>query len=446
MVKRLLVAVVILIATTGGAHGDTFAVASAYPSASEPNQSEAVSLPPSWTSPPAQPVQLSYPELQSLWQSAGAAYGIPWQVLGAINKIESNFGNNMGPSSAGALGWMQFMPSTWIRWGVDANGDGISDPWNPQDAIFAAARYLAAAGGQSDLRRAIFAYNHADWYVNEVVQLAQQFESTASTQLPAEVQNTSIVPSAAGLTLAAASTAYQAALAKARVLAARADALERRAVNPRLLLSDRLTLQMQAAQAAVNRDFAQEAANELQAKLEQARGELTAAQSAAVPQAAPQAGQSGWVFPVGGGPGVVSASHTHHDYPAVDIAAPQGSPVFAISNSTVLRSWGNPDPRCGIGLTIRTDDGRVWTYCHLSYLEPTAQPGASLAAGELVGLVGMTGDASGPHLHLQLQPATSYPQNEGWFEAFAGTAFSWQDAPPAEGDTTPTFSIVEHSS
>jgi hypothetical protein len=57
----------------------------------------------------------------------------------------------------------------------------------------------------------------------------------------------------------------------------------------------------------------------------------------------------------------------------------------------------------------------------------------------------MTGDASGPHLHLQLQPATSYPQNEGWFEAFAGTAFSWQDAPPAEGDTTPTFSIVEHS-
>src|SRR5207249_9844724 len=118
------------------------------------------------------------------------------------------------------------------------------------------------------------AYNRADWYVNEVVQLAQQFEPTASTQLPAEVQNTSIVPSAAGLTLAAASTAYQAALAKARVLAARADALERRAVNPRLLLSDRLTLQMQAAQAAVNRDFAQEAADELSAKLEQARGEL----------------------------------------------------------------------------------------------------------------------------------------------------------------------------
>ncbi len=444
--KRLLVAVVILIATTGGAHGDTFAVASAYPSASAPNQSEEISLPPSWTSPPAQPVQLSYPELQSLWQSAGAAYGIPWQVLGAINKIESNFGQNMGPSSAGALGWMQFMPSTWLSWGVDANGDGVSDPWNPQDAIFAAARYLAAAGGQSDLRRAIFAYNHADWYVNEVVQLAQTFDQGDSAQPPAEVQNTSIVPSTAGLTLAAASTAYQAALAKARVLAARADALERRAVNPRLLLSDRLTLQMQAAQAAVNRDFAQEAADELGAKLEQARGELTAAQSAAAPQPAPQAGESGWVFPVGGGPGVVSASHTHHDYPAVDIGAPQGSPVFAISNSTVLRSWGNPDPRCGIGQTIRTDDGRVWTYCHLSYLEPTAQPGASLAAGELVGLVGMTGDASGPHLHLQLQPATSYPQNEGWFEAFAGTAFSWQDAPPAEGGTTPTFSIVEHGS
>ena len=100
------------------------------------------------------------------------------------------------------------------------------------------------------------------------------------------------------------------------------------------------------------------------------------------------------------------------------------SPVFAISNATVLRSWSDPDPRCGIGLTIQTDDSRVWTYCHLSYLQPTVQPGASLAAGDLVGLVGHTGDASGPHLHLQLQPATSYPQNEAWFKAFAGTAFS----------------------
>jgi murein DD-endopeptidase MepM/ murein hydrolase activator NlpD len=273
--------------------------------------------------------------------------------------------------------------------------------------------------------------------VNDVLELAQQFEATTTDAqvAPADVQNTSIVPSAASETLAAASTAYQAALAKVRALTARADALERQAVNPRLLLSDRLTLQMRAAQAAVERDAAREAAETLGARVEDARTELTAAQTAAVSQtaAAPQpAAQMPWVFPVGGGPGVVSASHTHHDYPAVDIAAPEGSPVFAISDATVLRSWSYPDARCGIGLTIQTGDGRVWTYCHLSYLEPSVQPDASLAAGDLVGLVGMTGDASGPHLHLQLQPATSYPQKEAWFQAFAGTAFSWQDASVGE--------------
>ena len=96
-------------------------------------------------------------------------------MLASINKIESNFGQNMGPSSAGAVGWMQFMPSTWLRWGVDADGDGIADPWNATDAIYAAARYLAAAGGQTDIARGVFAYNHADWYVREVLDLAQVY-------------------------------------------------------------------------------------------------------------------------------------------------------------------------------------------------------------------------------------------------------------------------------
>jgi hypothetical protein len=72
-------------------------------------------------------------------------------------------------SSAGALGWMQFMPSTWQMYGVDANKDGKRDPFNPVDAIFAAARYLKAAGGDSDIRKAIFAYNHAGWYVDSVM-------------------------------------------------------------------------------------------------------------------------------------------------------------------------------------------------------------------------------------------------------------------------------------
>src|ERR671936_1606656 len=147
----------------------------ALPSAGAANPPGSISVPVSFTTPPATPEQLQLSALSELWHRAGTAYGIPWQVLAAINKIESNFGQNMGPSSAGAIGWMQFMPDTWLRWGVDADGNGIADPWNATDAIFAAARYLAASGGQTDISRAIFSYNHADWYVNEVLALAQTY-------------------------------------------------------------------------------------------------------------------------------------------------------------------------------------------------------------------------------------------------------------------------------
>ncbi len=113
------------------------------------------------------------PFLLSIYQAAGMEYGIKWEILAAINEIETDYGRNLNVSSAGALGWMQFMPATWRAYGVDANGDGERDPYNPVDAIFAAARYLKASGGQGDLRRAIFAYNHADWYVDSVLMRAR---------------------------------------------------------------------------------------------------------------------------------------------------------------------------------------------------------------------------------------------------------------------------------
>ena len=115
------------------------------------------------------------PFLLPIYQSCGTEYGIPWQVLASINKIETAFGTNLNVSSAGAMGWMQFIPSTWAAYGVDANEDGRKDPYNPVDAICAAARYLSAAGGDHDIRQAIFAYNHADWYVDEVLLGANQY-------------------------------------------------------------------------------------------------------------------------------------------------------------------------------------------------------------------------------------------------------------------------------
>ncbi len=115
------------------------------------------------------------PFLLPIYQACGTEYGVPWQVLASINRIETAFGTNLNVSTAGALGWMQFMPASWEAYGVDANNDGRKDPYNPVDAICAAGRYLKAAGAEEDLRTAIFAYNHADWYVDEVILYANQY-------------------------------------------------------------------------------------------------------------------------------------------------------------------------------------------------------------------------------------------------------------------------------
>jgi hypothetical protein len=118
--------------------------------------------------------------LLPIYRAAEAVYGVPWQVLAAINSIESDFGRNPGVSSAGARGWMQFMPQTWSAYGTDANRDGAADPYNPIDAVFSAARYLRAAGAEEDLRAAIYAYNHAGWYVQAVLARADAIERSAA--------------------------------------------------------------------------------------------------------------------------------------------------------------------------------------------------------------------------------------------------------------------------
>ncbi|MFF5996500.1 peptidoglycan DD-metalloendopeptidase family protein [Lysinibacillus sp. KU-BSD001] len=141
-------------------------------------------------------------EFIPFYQEAGEKYGIHWLLLASIHRQETNFSQNKTVSSAGAIGAMQFMDCTFVGWsyptcnglgnggipkdilmspaqiskyggyGVDGNGDGKADPWNEEDAIHSAAKYLSAnMKGSTEIDKiqaAIFAYNHSSQYVNEV--------------------------------------------------------------------------------------------------------------------------------------------------------------------------------------------------------------------------------------------------------------------------------------
>jgi len=121
--------------------------------------------------------------LLPIYQACANEYNVDWEILASINKIETRFGElNYVTSSAGAQGWMQFMPSTWEMYGTDANRDGKASPYNPVDAICSAARYLQASGYEEDVYKAIFAYNRADWYVSDVLEGAKKYQ-----QLPKDL-------------------------------------------------------------------------------------------------------------------------------------------------------------------------------------------------------------------------------------------------------------------
>jgi len=107
-------------------------------------------------------------ELRRFYAEAEAASGVPWSVLAAVNFIESRFGRVLGPSAAGALGPMQFLPQTW-----DEYGEG-GDIMDPGDAIMAAARYLESLGAPADLRTALLAYNRSETYVDAVLMYAAE--------------------------------------------------------------------------------------------------------------------------------------------------------------------------------------------------------------------------------------------------------------------------------
>lgn len=146
------------------------------------------------------------------YKDAGAKYGIPWTLIAAIHRVETNFGSDLNTSSVGAIGHTQFMVKTWVGWrypggtrlgdvaipketlmdpaviqkyggfGVDSDGNGKADPYNVRDAMFSTANYLAANGGKKgDLRGAVYAYNHAGWYVTRVFKYYNSYTSNVKT-------------------------------------------------------------------------------------------------------------------------------------------------------------------------------------------------------------------------------------------------------------------------
>ncbi|WP_335868922.1 lytic transglycosylase domain-containing protein [Bacillus sp. 2205SS5-2] len=149
-------------------------------------------------------------EFIPIYQAAEEEYGVQWTLLAAHHRVETRFSKmEVMVSPVGAIGPMQFMPCTFVGWGhptcdglgggditdqeltnpdrikefggygVDANGDGIADPWDIEDAIFTAAKYLARNGAsEGEVEKAVFAYNHSDEYVESVMFYLNKYEKS----------------------------------------------------------------------------------------------------------------------------------------------------------------------------------------------------------------------------------------------------------------------------
>jgi murein DD-endopeptidase MepM/ murein hydrolase activator NlpD len=456
------VALALAAACTGVARAETvpFALGPAQPASSEsPNAPGAVSLPFLLSAPPAVPEARSYDQLVDLWHRAGEAYGVPWEVLGAINKIESNFGQNMGPSSAGAVGWMQFLPSTWQSWGTDATGDGVADPWNPEDAVFSAARYLAAAGAREDLYGALYSYNHASWYPPDVLKLAAAISGGGiSISAPTggfggglvfRVDDIDQRLTDAEVAVSNAQRAvFETEIALER-LGWRVSALTQAAGDPTLAPSKFRVLQHKAHGLDLRRqDLAVElgkrrhAAAAAQAQLEELRIEDSAVTfSRPSWNLAAGAELSGsFVFPVYGPASFsddfgAARSNTgwHHGN---DIFAPLGAPIVAVADGVLFKV--GPSEIGGNRVWLRDAAGNEFYYAHLRDFAPQAVEGATVRAGDVIGYVGATGDAVGtsPHLHFEVHPSGLLGLgNDGVVDPYEYLS-SW---PRLGAESTPSF-------
>ena len=383
------------------------------PSSTVPNAAGSIRVPTPLSRAPARPETRTYEQLVTLWKQAGEGYGVPWEVLGAINKIETGYGQNMGPSSAGAVGWMQFMPSTWMRWGMDADRDGLANPWDPEDAVFAAARYLAAAGAHESIERAIFAYNHAQWYVDDVLALAATLGDAPFTAGPSTLTTAPGPDLGAKLEKARArvqrlSDALDLALGRIGERDWQRLRLERRLGDPSLSDAEFAKLDARLAGLDDVERASQAKIDKLQARFAKAVEALKAikgAQEAAALGAGLAGG--GYVFPIAGEAsfsdsfGVPRTTTWHH---GIDVFAELGTPLVAVADGTLSDvGWNDVG---GKRLWLRDAAGNQFYYAHLAGFSPLAREGAVVRAGDVVGFVGDTGDAQGtpPHLHFEIHP------------------------------------------
>jgi cell wall-associated NlpC family hydrolase len=146
-----------------------------------------------------------------LYQEAGLAFDVPWEVLAGIGKVECDHGQNPDPAcwkegvenAAGAGGPMQFLATTWQEYGIVASGSGAPDRWNAADAIISAANFLKSNGAPDNIEAAVFAYNHAEAYVQQVLAWANLYANAygsnggVSQQPPAAAQAPSSAAQAA---------------------------------------------------------------------------------------------------------------------------------------------------------------------------------------------------------------------------------------------------------
>jgi len=175
-------------------------VVSSLPGSSGPAGEEA-------TYPPSAMARSDIPPLYlSLYMAAAARFGLDWTILAGIGRVECDHGRDPAPSctvegqlnSAGAGGPAQFLVSTWQRYGISASGQGTPDMWNPADAIFSMANYLHASGAPSNYSQAIYAYNHAWWYVSDVLSWARRYRAAALSGGLATVSSEAVVRVNAG--------------------------------------------------------------------------------------------------------------------------------------------------------------------------------------------------------------------------------------------------------